>query len=224
MSNPETTDRRRILLTAHRRENLGAPLAGIYRAVVRIADAFDDVEVIAPVHPNPKVRETAAEVLGSHPRIRIVPHAEYPEMVRLLASAFLVLTDSGGLQEEAPALGKPVFVLRDVTERPEAVAAGVARCVGTDPEAIFSAASRLLSEPAAYAAMARAVSPYGDGHASERIVASLAGLFALPLVTMHEDPLPREVLGVRRKRRGVRSHRGEVLLDPVDIGTAGQQN
>jgi len=167
---------RTILLTAHRRENLGAPLVEIFSAARAVADAFDDVEIVCPLHPNPAVQGLAAQRLGGHPRIQVRAHAEYREMVRLLASSHLVLTDSGGLQEEAPALGKPVLVLRDVTERPEAVAVGAARCVGTRADDIVRETARLLTDREAYEQMATPVSPYGDGNAALRIVQALGEL------------------------------------------------
>jgi UDP-N-acetylglucosamine 2-epimerase (non-hydrolysing) len=161
---------RRVLLTAHRRESFGAPMRDIFLAARDIADAFEDVEIVCPVHPNPNVRPLALELLGGHPRIVLRDPLGYAELVALMSRSYLVLTDSGGIQEEAPALGKPVLVLREQTERPEAVAAGVARVVGTDRRRIVEEASQLLRHDAQYRAMAVGASPYGDGHASERIV------------------------------------------------------
>ena len=160
---------RMILVTAHRRESFGAPFRDLCHALRRIAERFDDVELIYPVHLNPNVRAPVQEILAAAPRVRLIEPVDYADLVTLLDRATLVLTDSGGLQEEAPALGKPVLVLREKTERPEAVAAGVARLVGTDPDAIVAAATELLTDPAAYARMARGASPYGDGRAAARI-------------------------------------------------------
>ncbi|MCL5269346.1 MAG: UDP-N-acetylglucosamine 2-epimerase (non-hydrolyzing), partial [bacterium] len=166
--------RRLILVTAHRRENFGAPLEEIGAALRDLADRFADVEVVYPVHPNPNVTRPARRLLSGHPRIRLIEPLDYPQFVATMEAACLILTDSGGVQEEAPALGKPVLVLRDETERPEAVEAGVVRLVGPHRGAIVTEAARLLTDPAAYAAVARGVSPYGDGRASERITAVLA--------------------------------------------------
>jgi UDP-N-acetylglucosamine 2-epimerase (non-hydrolysing) len=173
-----TPGHRLLLVTAHRRESFGAPFEGLCRAIRRIADQHPDLDVCYPVHLNPNVREPVARILSGHPRIRLMEPLDYAVFSHLLARADIVLTDSGGVQEEAPALGKPVLVVRDVTERPEAVAAGVVELVGTDENRICERVSRLLNDPAAYAAMARAVSPYGDGHASRRIVAFLQSQLA----------------------------------------------
>ncbi len=161
---------RLILLTAHRRENFGKPLRSIFTAVRRIVERFPDVRVVYPVHPNPRVRESARKILGGHDRIELCAPLDYFAFVNLMRRATVILTDSGGIQEEAPALGKPVLVLRATTERPEAVAAGVARLVGTGEAAIVEATSLLLNDREVYATMARAVSPYGDGSAAARIV------------------------------------------------------
>jgi len=160
---------RTILLTAHRRESFGAPMAGIFAAVRRIVDAYPDIEVIYPVHPNPNVATMASQLLGGHPRIALVEPMGYVDFTTLMARCFLVLTDSGGIQEEAPALGKPVLVLRDRTERPEAIEAGVAKLVGTNGDRVVAEASQLLDDPVLYAAMAVGGSPYGDGRAAPRI-------------------------------------------------------
>jgi UDP-N-acetylglucosamine 2-epimerase (non-hydrolysing) len=165
--------RRLLLVTAHRRENFGAPFEALCRAILRVAEGYPDLEVCYPVHLNPHVRRTVEQVLAGHPRIRLLEPLDYIAFAHLLARAHIVLTDSGGVQEEGPALGKPVLVMRDVTERPEAIDAGVVELVGTDEERIVARLRRLLDDPAAYAGMARAVSPYGDGHASERIAAFL---------------------------------------------------
>lgn len=166
--------RRVILVTAHRRENFGEPLEHIFRALRSIAEAYsDDVHLVYPVHLNPNVQGPAQRLLGDVPNISLIEPLDYLPMVHLMKRAHLVLTDSGGLQEEAPALGTPVLVLREVTERPEAIEAGTAHLVGTDPVRIVSETRRLLDEPETHAAMARAVNPFGDGHAAERIVAAL---------------------------------------------------
>ncbi|MGQ9680975.1 MAG: non-hydrolyzing UDP-N-acetylglucosamine 2-epimerase [Anaerolineae bacterium] len=165
-----------ILVTAHRRENHGAPLERICWALRDLAARYGErLRIVYPVHLNPAVREPVQRLLGGVSGIALTPPLDYPELVRLLQRADLVLTDSGGLQEEGPALGKPVLVLREVTERPEAVAAGAARLVGTGREAIVAAVVQLLEDDSVYAQMARAVSPYGDGHAAERIVQALLG-------------------------------------------------
>jgi UDP-N-acetylglucosamine 2-epimerase (non-hydrolysing) len=171
---PPTGGRRILLLTLHRRESFGEPLARVLHAVRRIADAFDDLAILYPVHPNPAVLAAAQAILGSHPRITLMPPLRYDGFVALLKAACLVLTDSGGVQEEAPALGRPVLVLRDKTERPEVIALGTARLVGTEPDRILAEAGRLLADPAAHAAMARPAFPYGDGRAAPRIVDAIA--------------------------------------------------
>src|SRR5712692_6207520 len=169
------SDRRMVLVTAHRRENFGAPFEQILAALARLVEAHPDIEIVYPVHPNPNVREPAHRILGALDRVRLTPPLDYAGFVAAMMQSYFIISDSGGVQEEAPALAKPVLVLREVTERPEAVAAGVVRVVGVDPETILREAGRLLTDPAAYAAMAKGISPYGDGKASERIAASLAG-------------------------------------------------
>ena len=167
-------NRRVILVTAHRRENFGQPLADIFSAIRRIAENYaEQVHFVYPVHLNPNVHRPANRALGGIPNITLLDPLDYLPMVHLMKRAYLVLTDSGGIQEEAPAFGVPVLVMRRLTERPEAVEAGTARLVGTDPERIVAEASRLLDDEGAHAAMARAINPFGDGHASERIVQSL---------------------------------------------------
>ena len=166
-----------VLLTVHRRENFGAPLEGVFRAVLRLLEEHPALSVLYPVHPNPNVRKPAYALLGGHPRITLTEPLGYPDLVRAMQNARLILTDSGGIQEEAPALGKPVLVLRRVTERPEAVELGVAELTGTEEEAILSACRRLLTDPAQYAHMARGVSPYGDGRAAARIREALCTAF-----------------------------------------------
>jgi UDP-N-acetylglucosamine 2-epimerase (non-hydrolysing) len=169
--------KRLVLVTAHRRENLGEGLATVAQALQRIAER-GDTALLFPVHPNPDIRRVMDAELGGHPNVLRAPPLDYPHFVRALMACDMVLTDSGGVQEEAPALGKPVLVLRDTTERPEGVAAGTARLVGTDPDRIVAEVGRLLDDQAAYAAMARAHSPFGDGRAAARIAARLADSIA----------------------------------------------
>lgn len=167
-------DRRLILVTAHRRENFGEPMGRIFEALREIAERYrDDVHIIYPLHPNPNVRDPAQETLSGIPNLTMTDPLGYLPMAQLMKRAYLVLTDSGGLQEEAPALGTPVLVLRQVTERPEAVRAGTARLVGTETKKIVSETSELLDDPEAYREMAQAVNPFGDGRAAERIVQAL---------------------------------------------------
>ncbi|MGD0378985.1 MAG: UDP-N-acetylglucosamine 2-epimerase (non-hydrolyzing) [Acidimicrobiales bacterium] len=164
---------RLILVTAHRRESWGEPLESICLAARTIATSVEDVHVVFPVHPNPNVYATVWRILGDCRNVTLLPPLDYQSFVQLIGASYLLLTDSGGLQEEAPTLGKPVLVLRDETERPEGVVAGVARLVGTDRERIQSEAIRLLADDAAYSQMARSVSLYGDGRAAGRIVDAL---------------------------------------------------
>ncbi|MCL6553994.1 MAG: UDP-N-acetylglucosamine 2-epimerase (non-hydrolyzing) [Firmicutes bacterium] len=165
--------RRLVLVTLHRRESWGAPMAAACRALRRAVEAFPDLVLVFPMHPNPTVRATVQAVLADHPRAVLIEPLDYVPFVALLERAALVVTDSGGLQEEAPALGVPVLVARETTERPEALEAGVARLVGTDEGRVYGAIAELLTDPAAYRAMARGASPFGDGHAAARIVAIL---------------------------------------------------
>jgi UDP-N-acetylglucosamine 2-epimerase (non-hydrolysing) len=158
-----------VLVTAHRRESFGDGFRDICHALLRLATR-PDVDIVYPVHPNPNVRATVLDLLSGHPRIRLIDPVGYAEMVYLMKRATVLLTDSGGLQEEGPALGKPVLVLRDVTERPEAVATGVVELVGTNPERIASRVERLLDDPVAFAACARVAFPYGNGTAARAIV------------------------------------------------------
>jgi len=160
---------RLILITAHRRENLGEPMRHMFRAIRRIMDETPDVKAIYPIHMNPTVREIARQELGGCDRIRIIEPLEVLDFHNFLARSYLVLTDSGGIQEEAPSLGKPVLVMRDTTERPEGIAAGTLKLVGTDEAVIYENFRRLLRDPDAYDAMSQASNPYGDGHACERI-------------------------------------------------------
>ncbi len=161
---------RTILATVHRRENWGEPLQDIAQSFLQILDQFPDTALLLPLHKNPTVREPLQELLGKHSRIFLTEPLDYAELVGAIERSHLILTDSGGLQEEAPSLGKPVLVLRDTTERPEAVTAGTAKLVGTQTANIVTAASELLSNPAAYTKMATAINPFGDGHAAERIL------------------------------------------------------
>ena len=171
--------RKILLVTCHRRENYGAPMAHIMTALRRIVQAFPDVELVYPVHLSPVVREAADQYLSGHDRIHLIDPLDVEEMHNLMARAHLVLTDSGGLQEEAPALGRPVLVLRRETERPEAVEAGTVRLAGTQEEQVFRMASELLTDEAAYHAMAHAVNPYGDGFACRRIADAVEWKFGL---------------------------------------------
>ena len=170
-------NRRLILVTAHRRENFGKPLMEICRAVRRVADAFPDVEIIYPAHPNPNVQKAVKKILIRHPRILILPPLNYLDFAQVIKSSYLVVTDSGGLQEEAPSLGKPVLVLRSRTERPEAVIAGTTKVIGTKKEKIVSEISKLLRNESLYSKMARASNPYGDGRASERTISAILHYF-----------------------------------------------
>jgi UDP-N-acetylglucosamine 2-epimerase (non-hydrolysing) len=167
---------RLVLVTAHRRENFGAPLEEILAALRDLAARYADVDLVYPVHPNPNVDGPVRKGLSGVPGIHLLPPLEYKAFSDLMAASTIILTDSGGIQEEAPSLGKPVLVLRDETERPEAIEAGVVRLVGPHRRAIVEEASRLLDDPDAYAAMANAVNPYGDGRAAGRILDALKGV------------------------------------------------
>jgi UDP-N-acetylglucosamine 2-epimerase (non-hydrolysing) len=169
--------RRLILITTHRRESFGAPLRSICAAIGELARRFPDLEFVLPVHPNPEVKETVERLLCDLPGMYLIEPVDYLEFVHLMNRAYLVLTDSGGVQEEAPSLGKPVLVLREVTERPEGVAAGTAVVVGTDQARIVAAVGELLTSRDAYERMANAVNPYGDGQASGRIIKALEERF-----------------------------------------------
>ena len=166
-----------ITVTAHRRENLGEPLEEISQAIFHIVEQYDDVEVVYPVHMNPVVRETVNSILGSHPRIHLIDPINIQDMHNLLNKSYMVMTDSGGLQEEVPSMGKPVLVLRNVTERPEGVEAGTLKLAGTSKDTIFSFAKELLGSPEAYNRMARATNPFGDGQASDRILKAILLVF-----------------------------------------------
>ncbi len=160
---------RLILLTAHRRENLGEPMRQMFKAIKRIVDEFEDVKVIYPVHLNPKVREIADEVLGDDKKIKLIEPLEVIDFHNFMNKAYLILTDSGGIQEEAPSLGKPVLVLRDTTERPEGIEAGTLKLAGTNENTIYDMIRELLTNHQTYEKMSKAVNPYGDGTASQRI-------------------------------------------------------
>lgn len=161
--------RRLIMVTTHRRENLGEPMRQIYRALADILVLYPDTYIIFPVHKNPKVREVVAEVLGTNSRVHLIEPLDYEPFVNLMAKAYLILTDSGGIQEEAPSLGKPVLVVRDTTERPEAVTAGTVSLVGTAYSKVFAELDWLLKDKRAYQAMAMSINPYGEGRAAEKI-------------------------------------------------------
>ena len=169
--------RRVIAVTCHRRENYGKPMQDIMHAILEVVERHPDVEVVYPVHLSPVVRECAFPILGGHDRIHLIDPIDVEEMHNLIARCAFVMTDSGGLQEEAPALGKPVLVMRRETERPEAVAAGTAKLAGVEKDVIVSMANELLDSPEAYAKMAKAVNPYGDGHACARITQAIEWYF-----------------------------------------------
>jgi UDP-N-acetylglucosamine 2-epimerase (non-hydrolysing) len=194
---PKPGDNRRVVLvTAHRRENFDGGMERIASALLKLAEN-DDVLIVYPVHPNPNVRALMHQALGGHANIRLLEPLEYVPFVYLLSRCDFVLTDSGGVQEEAPALGKPVLVMRDTTERPEGIDAGTARLVGTDPHQIYSEAMRLLRDRGHYDKMSRAHNPFGDGHASERILDVLAYGQDIPVAERREllatslDNLPK---------------------------------
>lgn len=170
LAHVDTKNKRCILMTAHRRENLGEPLKNICRAVKRIVEEFEDIEIVYPVHLNPAVQEVVHEMLDDVDRVHLTKPLDVEDMHNIMARSFLVMTDSGGLQEEAPACGVPVLVLRTETERPEAVEAGTAKVIGVDEENIYQNAKELLINKNTYEKMAKAINPYGDGHASEKIV------------------------------------------------------
>lgn len=179
-THPELTwasGRRLILLTAHRRENQGEKHGSMFRAIRRIADEYEDVAIVYPVHLNPVVRQPAEEVLGDHPRIHLIDPLDVVELHNFYKHTHLILTDSGGLQEEAPSFGVPVLVLRDTTERPEGIAAGTLELVGTDEEPVYLRTKALLDDAVLYEKMSQASNPYGDGRASERIVQAIEHRF-----------------------------------------------
>ena len=163
-------DSKMILVTTHRRENLGEPMRNIFRAIKRIIEKYPDVKIIFPVHKNPKVREIANKILKDVERVKMIEPLEVFDFHNLMAKSYLIMTDSGGIQEEAPAFGVPVLVMRDTTERPEGIEAGTVKLIGTREEKIYSEVCALLSDESLYKKMSNAINPYGDGHASERIV------------------------------------------------------
>jgi len=168
-----------ILVTTHRRENLGEPMRHVYKALKDLTERFDDVHVVFPVHKNPKVRVVVNEELGGLKKVHLIDPLDYEPFANLMNRADLVLTDSGGIQEEAPALGKPVLVLRDTTERPEAVEAGTVKLIGTDRDRVYDETALLLTDKDEYERMAKAANPYGDGKASERIITAILNHFNL---------------------------------------------
>lgn len=173
LQNIDFENKRIILVTTHRRENLGEPMRHVYKALRQLTEEFADVEVVFPVHKNPKVREVVREELGGLAQVHLIDPLDYEPFANLMHKAHLILTDSGGVQEEAPALGKPVLVLRDTTERPEAVAAGTVKLIGTNRDVVYNEAKTLLTDKEAYNKMAESVNPYGDGKASERIIQAI---------------------------------------------------
>ena len=181
-TNPELNwikpNERMILLTAHRRENLGEPMRHIFKAIKRIVEEFNDVKVIYPIHMNPKVREVANEVFQGLDRVKLIEPLEVFDFHNFQNKSYLILTDSGGVQEEAPSLGKPVLVLRDTTERPEGITAGTLKLIGTDEETIYNETKKLLTNKDEYSKMAHASNPYGDGNASKRIVDAIIERFS----------------------------------------------
>ena len=172
---------RMILLTAHRRENLGDPMKNIFKAIMRIVNEFDDVKVVYPIHLNPKVREVANEIFGDCDKVKLIEPLEVFDFHNFQNKSHIILTDSGGIQEEAPSLGKPVLVLRNTTERPEGIDAGTLKLVGTDEEVIYKETKTLLSDQSAYDKMSKANNPYGDGNASKRIVDAIVKKYSSKL-------------------------------------------
>ena len=170
-------DRRLVLVTAHRRENLGNNMRQMFKAIRRLVDEHDDIHVVYPVHLNPIVQQTADAILGNHERIQLIQPLDVIDFHNFMAKSYLILTDSGGIQEEAPSLGKPVLVLRDTTERPEGIEAGTLKLAGTNEDTIFNLAHELLTDKTEYEKMARAKNPYGDGEASRRIADAIVDYF-----------------------------------------------
>ncbi len=170
---------KQLLVTMHRRENLGEPMANVFQALGRIAEEFSDVSIIFPMHKNPKVRELADTILGQYENVQLIEPLDVIDFHNCAAKSYLILTDSGGVQEEAPSLGVPVLVLRDTTERPEGVKAGTLKLVGTDEETVYDETKQLLTDVKAYEKMAQAKNPYGDGYASQRILEAIAASFSL---------------------------------------------
>ena len=179
LKNLDYENKRVVLVTAHRRENLGEPLHNICRAILKMVETHEDVEVVYPVHLNPAVREVAQSILGSHNRIHLIDPVDVEELHNLMGRCYMVMTDSGGLQEEAPSLGKPVLVLRNETERPEAIYAGTVKLAGVNEEVIFGLSCELLDDKEKYDEMSHAVNPYGDGSASRRTVDAILHYFGL---------------------------------------------
>jgi UDP-N-acetylglucosamine 2-epimerase (non-hydrolysing) len=175
----ELAGHRMVLMTAHRRENLGEPMRGMFRAIRRLVDEHPDVAVVYPVHLNPAVQEAAKDILGEHPRIRLIQPLDVVDFHNFMFRSHIILTDSGGVQEEAPAFGVPVLVLRDTTERPEGIKAGTLKLAGTDEQVIYRLTRELLTDEKAYAAMSKAANPYGDGEASRRIAEAILFYYGL---------------------------------------------
>ena len=170
-------NKRIILLTTHRRENIGMPMENIFKAVNKIADEYEDIKIIYPIHKNPKVREIAKKVLSKNSKVKLIEPLDVIDFHNLMNKSYLILTDSGGIQEEAPSLGKPVLVLRDTTERPEGIKAGTLKLVGTDEKEIYMQTKKLLDDKKEYDKMSKASNPYGDGFASKRIVDAIIDYF-----------------------------------------------
>ncbi|HJV46080.1 MAG TPA: UDP-N-acetylglucosamine 2-epimerase (non-hydrolyzing) [Bacillota bacterium] len=175
----EFADKKLVLMTAHRRENLGEPMRGMFRAIRRLVETHEDIAVVYPVHLNPMVKEAAQDILGDHPRIRLIEPLDVVDFHNFMSRAYIILTDSGGVQEEAPAFGVPVLVLRDTTERPEGITAGTLKLAGTNEQVIYDLAHELLTSEEAYSKMSRAANPYGDGEASRRIVEAILYYYGL---------------------------------------------
>jgi UDP-N-acetylglucosamine 2-epimerase (non-hydrolysing) len=173
LQNIDFENKRIVLVTTHRRENLGEPMRHVYKALKQLTEEFDDVEVVFPVHKNPKVRVVVNEELGHLAKVHLIDPLDYEPFANLMSRSCLILTDSGGVQEEAPALGKPVLVLRDTTERPEAVSAGTVRLIGTDCQRVYEEARQLLTDAQAYSHMSGSCNPYGDGMAAQRIIQAI---------------------------------------------------
>ncbi len=194
LNNIDFGRQRVLLVTTHRRENLGEPMRDIYRALKEIVETHPDVEIVFPVHKNPAVRRVVNEILGKMPRVHLIEPLQYEPFINLMQRCYLVLTDSGGMQEEAPSLGKPVLVLRNTTERPEAVDAGTVKLVGTDREVVLSVTKELLNNPDTYKSMAEAANPYGDGLAAKRIVDFICFKFHL------SESQPEEFLAKKKRQ------------------------
>jgi UDP-N-acetylglucosamine 2-epimerase (non-hydrolysing) len=175
----EFADKRLVLMTAHRRENLGEPMRGMFRAIRRLVDTHEDIAVVYPVHLNPVVVEAAESILGNHPRIRLIEPLDVVDFHNFMSRSYIILTDSGGVQEEAPAFGVPVLVLRDTTERPEGIEAGTLKLAGTNEQVIYDLAHELLTSEEAYTKMSQAANPYGDGEASRRIAEAILYFYGL---------------------------------------------